>query len=81
MLPKLDLNLRAEWFNDVQGTRTGVASSYEEVTIGLNFMPPPCLNFRPEIRGDFSSDPAFGTASTGLTTRQLTVGLEALMKF
>ena len=51
---------RAEWFDDVKGTRTGINTNYSEVTLGLNWHPVKCLEIRPEIRGDFAGAPAFG---------------------
>ena len=57
--PKLDINVRGEWFDDVRGTRTGIDTDYAEVTLGLNWHPIKCFEFRPEIRGDFAGEPAF----------------------
>ena len=51
---KFDLIGRAEWFDDVKGTRTGINTNYSEVTGGLNWHPLRWLEFRPEIRGDFA---------------------------
>jgi Putative beta-barrel porin-2, OmpL-like. bbp2 len=75
----LDFNLRAEWFDDVQGTRTGFATNYEELTLGLDYHPQKWLRLRPEIRGDFSNDvPAFGN---GRDRAQLTAAIDALFQF
>jgi hypothetical protein len=80
--PKLDLIARAEWFDDVQGTRTGFAANYQEVTLGCNWHPVRCLEIRPEIRGDFSSAPAFGGGgSDGGNYSQLTGVISAMLKF
>lgn len=81
LTPKLDLNGRAEWFDDVNGTRTGFAANYGEVTLGLNYMPRPWLNFRPELRGDFAGQPVFGSGPTGRARNQLTAAAEILIKF
>ncbi|OWK40350.1 outer membrane beta-barrel protein [Fimbriiglobus ruber] len=81
LTPKLDLNTRAEWFNDADGTRTGFATNYSEVTLGLNCMPLPWLNFRPEIRGDFAGEAVFGSDPNTRTRNQLTVAGEVLVKF
>jgi Putative beta-barrel porin-2, OmpL-like. bbp2 len=35
----LDVNSRAEWFHDVDGSRTGMRANYGEITTGVNFMP------------------------------------------
>lgn len=82
LTPKFDLNLRGEWFQDSQGTRTGFAADYADVTLGVNWHPNRYLEFRPEIRGDFASAPAFGGGGEpGGNFSQLTGGISALIKF
>lgn len=78
---QLDLNCRAEWFDDVKGTRTGIDANYSAATLGLNYHPFKFLEFRPEIRGDFASDPAFGANGAHTHFSQLTGGISALIKF
>jgi hypothetical protein len=81
-LPKLDINFRGEWFQDTQGTRTGFAADYSEVTLGLNWHPCRYVEVRPEIRGDFASEPAFGGGGNpGGNFSQLTGVISALIKF
>jgi hypothetical protein len=81
-LPTLDLQFRAEWFDDVQGTRTGFAADYSEVTLGVNWHPCDYLEIRPEVRGDFASEPAFGGGGApGGNFSQLTGVISALIKF
>ena len=77
----LDLQGRAEWFDDPQGTRTGVRANYEEVTLGLNWHPIKYLDIRPEIRGDFASAPAFGVNGEHRYSDQLTGAISFLVKF
>jgi hypothetical protein len=77
----LDLIGRAEWFRDVKGTRTGVDTSYSEVTLGLNWHPVPFLEIRPEVRGDFAGKPAFGVDDGPRDRSQLTAAISALFKF
>jgi hypothetical protein len=79
--PKLDLNLRGEWFDDVQGTRTGIATAYEEGTIGFDYHPYKWVSFRPEIRGDFADERAFGPGPVPTNKSQLTVAFDLLFKF
>ncbi len=80
--PTLDLNVRGDWFYDVQGTRTGFASSYSAVTVGLNWHPLSFLEVRPEVRGDFASAPAFGGGgSPGGNFSQFSGVISALVKF
>jgi hypothetical protein len=78
---KLDFNVRGEWFDDVRGTRTGINTDYAEVTLGLNWHPFKCLEFRPEIRGDFAGENAFGGNGVPTHRSQLTGGISALVKF
>jgi hypothetical protein len=78
---KLDTNFRAEWFDDVHGTRTGVTTDYSEVTLGLNWHPIKCVELRPEIRGDFAAAPAFGVGGAHDHHSQLTGGISFLVKF
>jgi Putative beta-barrel porin-2, OmpL-like. bbp2 len=77
----IDFNVRGEWFDDVRGTRTGFSTNYEEVTLGLNWHPIKCLEFRPEIRGDFAGEDAFGANGKHDHRDQLTGGISALLKF
>ncbi len=79
---KWDLMARAEWFNDTKGTRTGFGTNYSEVTLGVNWHPNSYLEIRPEIRGDFAGERAFGGGSRGPREySQLTGGISALFKF
>ncbi len=78
---KVDALCRAEWFDDVKGTRTGVNTNFAEVTLGMNWHPFKCLEFRPEIRGDFAGAPAFGVGGAHTDRSQLSGGISALLKF
>jgi hypothetical protein len=80
-LPKIDLNSRIEWFDDVKGTRTGVNTYYSEATLGINWHPLSFIEFRPEIRGDFAGAPAFGVNGAHVHHSQLTGGISFLVKF
>jgi len=76
-----DLIGRVEWFRDVKGTRTGIDTSYEEVTLGANWHPNKYLEVRPELRGDFAGKPAFGGGGVPANRSQLTAVVGALIKF
>lgn len=76
-----DLIGRAEWFDDVNGTRTGINTTYYETTVGLNWHPTRYMEFRPEIRGDFAGAPAFGGGGVPRDYSQLTLAMSALLKF
>ncbi len=82
LTPTFDVNFRAEWFDDVQGTRTGFDANYAETTLGFNWHPVKYLEIRPEIRGDFADTPVFGSSSRlSLHQSQLTGGISFLVKF
>ncbi|HSS46384.1 MAG TPA: outer membrane beta-barrel protein, partial [Burkholderiales bacterium] len=83
-------SLRAEYFGDKDGYRTGVAQDWKEVTLTLAYLPTKNIELRGEVRADRSN----GTLSTGgpvsgafvktngsLSKNQTSVGLEALFKF
>lgn len=78
---QLDGLVRAEWFDDVNGTRTGIAANYSEVTLGCNYHPFKFLDIRPEIRGDFAGADAFGVNGAHTNRSQLTGGISFLVKF
>ena len=80
--PLLDINFRASWFYDVNGSRTGIPANYSEETVGLNIMPMPWLNFLPEVRWDGATRPAFGPqAEATRHHNQWTFAIAALLKF
>lgn len=60
--PRLRLHLRAEWFHDDDGTRTGqlnrpgFAASFYDLTLGLRYTPVWNVQIRPEIRFDYCPD-------------------------
>jgi hypothetical protein len=76
-----DLIGRGDWFRDVRGTRTGVNTNYAAVTFGLNWHPNAWFELRPEIRGDFAGQPAFGTNGLNTDSSQLTGAVSFLVKF
>ncbi len=76
-----DVMARGDWFRDVEGTRTGFDANYTAVTLGLNWHPNDWFEFRPEIRGDWADQPAFGNGGVGTDNNQLTAALSFLVKF
>lgn len=78
----LDLNMRGEWMHDINGIRTHFPGTFGESTAGLNVMPVPWINIRPEVRGDFSSTSVLGPLSAPVHKKnQLTVGGDIIFKF
>jgi hypothetical protein len=57
--PKLAPTARLEFFDDVDGARTGFAGLYTALTVGVNYRPAMWLTLRPEIRYDISEGRAF----------------------
>lgn len=53
------LNLRAEWFRDSDGARTGTRGSYVAVTVGAQWSPMEWLMVRPFLRFDRNSNGPF----------------------
>ena len=77
----LDLQARADWFADIKGTRTGIDTQYGALTLGVNWHPVKYLELRPEIRGDFAGDSAYGGDNQARYHSQLTGVVSALLKF
>jgi hypothetical protein len=78
----LDVNTRAEWFHDIDGSRTGHRANYSEMTGGINFMPKASVNFRPEVRWDGADSNVFGPAGKPpYQNHQWTYAFETLLKF
>jgi len=50
--PRVSTTGRLEFFDDVQGQRTGFKGLYSSLTAGLAFKPRPWLSLRPELRYD-----------------------------
>jgi hypothetical protein len=80
----VDLNTRFEWYKDVDGGGYpggfGIPhTDYFATTVGLDIHPTKWLQFRPEIRYDHATHPAFGSANN--EKNQLSLAAEALFKF
>ena len=76
------LSFRAEYFDDRNGYRTGVAQKWKEATLTLGYTPIKNLELRAEIRGDRSNVPAFiNSNNTTASNNQNSVGLQAIYKF
>jgi hypothetical protein len=54
--PKLSETTRLEFFDDVDGERTGHKGLYTAITTGLNYQPRKCITFRPELRYDYNGE-------------------------
>jgi hypothetical protein len=80
----VDLNSRFEWYRDVDGgfypggfgkPRT----DYFAITLGPDYHPTNCVQFRPEIRYDHATNPNFGPNYD--KKEQLSIAAEVLFKF
>ena len=83
------LSVRAEYFDDKDGYRTGVIQKWKEGTLTLAYLPTKFIELRGEVRYDKSDSGAFvkdstflsGTPGTGVTDNQTSVDVEAIYKF
>lgn len=76
------LSFRAEYFNDGDGYRTGVAQKWKEATLTLGYSPLKNLDLRAEVRADRSNVPAFiDSNNTTASNNQNSFGLQAIYKF
>jgi hypothetical protein len=79
--PRLAATMRAEWFDDPQGARTGYVQSLWEVTLSPEFRPHPRLVLRADLRHDRSSEAVFELSDGTFGTSQVTLGVNALVVF
>ena len=84
LTPTVDFNTRIEWYRDVDGGGYpggfGIPKTdYYETTLGIDYHPNKSLQFRPEIRYDYASNPAFGENYD--KKKQLSLAAEVLIKF
>lgn len=83
------VSVRAEYFNDQDGFRTGVIQKWKEATVTFAYLPTKSVELRGEVRGDksdtnaFVKSPAFytGTPGAGVGDSQASFAFEALYKF
>lgn len=54
--PRLSGTTRLEFFDDIQGQRTGFKGLYSVLTTGLSFRPRKAIIFRPEVRYDYNDE-------------------------
>jgi hypothetical protein len=75
-------SLRAEYFDDKDGYRTGVKQKWKEVTYTMAYLPTKNIELRGEVRLDRSNAPSF-VDPNGVTSgkTQTSIALEALFKF
>jgi hypothetical protein len=80
----VDFNTRVEWYDDLNGGGYpggfGIPhTNYFEGTLGFDWHPNKYLQFRPEIRYDHASNPAFGAQQD--RRDQLTLAADVMFKF
>jgi hypothetical protein len=56
LTPRLTGVARLEFFDDVQGQRTGFAGLYTVLTLGVNYRPNRFVTVRPEVRYDYNNE-------------------------
>jgi hypothetical protein len=76
-------SLRAEYFDDYNGYRTGVAQTWREATATLAYLPCSHVELRGELRVDSSNVSSFRSSDSAAdaSSGQRSVGLEALFKY
>ena len=76
------LSARAEYFNDKDGYRTGVAQKWKEATLTVGYMPIKAFELRAEVRADTSNVASFADKSgTGASKSQRSYGLQGIYSF
>jgi hypothetical protein len=93
LTPMFAINLRTEWYREQGGMQFGTgnlfSANYYEATAGVQIHPLPndnilqYLQFRPELRVDWSDRPAYNPAHNGGAGdySQLTFAVDAIMQF
>jgi hypothetical protein len=66
--PRLAGTTRLEFFDDLDGNRTGFKGLYTALTAGLNFQPRKAIIVRPELRYDYNNESAPFEGKHGLFT-------------
>src|ERR1700687_739414 len=83
------LSVRAEYFDDKDGYRTGVIQKWKEGTLTLAYLPTKFIELRGEARYDKSDSGAFvknstflsGAPGVGVSDNQTSIGVEAVYRF
>lgn len=75
------VSVRAEYFDDQDGFRTGVAQKWKEATATLAYSPSQNTELRAELRYDKSNVSSFNMPDGTTKDNQYSVGLEAIYKF
>jgi hypothetical protein len=71
--PRDNVSLRVEWIDDTVGQRTGVATTYEDIGLGLQHWFSPQIEVRPEVTYYWAGKPAFnGDAFAGIAPNKKT---------
>ena len=79
--PKCRLGMRAEWFADPQGFRTGFATDYYDVTLGLTYKPLQNVRIRPEVRVDWAGYQGVTPYNDQTDSVQTTLGFDIIWDF
>jgi hypothetical protein len=79
--PRAALTIRAEWFDDPQGARTGYVQSLKELTITPEFKPHPHLIVRGDLRRDWSNRDVFENDDGTFGRNQTTLSLNGVFVF
>jgi hypothetical protein len=75
------MSLRAEYFDDADGYRTGIVQKLKEETVTFAYMPTKSVEIRGEVRADESDQSSFAKVSSTPSKNQFSLGLEGVFKF
>jgi hypothetical protein len=79
--PRAAITLRAEWFDDPQGARTGYVQSLKAFTLTPEFKPHPHVVVRGDLRRDWSNRDVFEKDDGPFGRSQTTLSLNGIFVF
>jgi len=79
--PRAAITVRAEWFDDPQGARTGCVQSLKELTFTPEFKPHPHVIVRGDLRRDWSNRDVFEKDDGTFGRSQTTLSLNGIFVF
>jgi len=74
-------SVRAEYLDDAQGYRTGVAQTWRELTTTVAYLPSKHVELRAELRADVAAAKTFESAGGNPAKDQKSVALQAIFKY
>jgi hypothetical protein len=75
------ISVRGEYFDDADGSRTGLVQKWKEETFTVGYAPTKSVELRGEIRADESDVNAFEKLSSSPSKNQYSLALQGVIKF